>query len=110
MRMMWLFAPFLIGFWLLLVAAIVWLSIALAKALRERRAAGGVAHVAGGAAPVPGTPAGETPLATLQRRLALGEVDVETYERSVAALQRTETPGTPPAPPAPGPETTGDVR
>jgi uncharacterized membrane protein len=90
----WLMAPVLCGFWLALVAAIAWMSVALAKALRERRE-GGVASSVPSPVPV------ETPIATLQRRLALGEVDVETYERSVAALART-TPA--------APETTGDAR
>ncbi|WP_207207287.1 hypothetical protein [Xylanimonas protaetiae] len=88
----WLVAPVLCGFWLVLVGAIVWMSVALAKALRARRAAETPSRAT----------AGETPLATLQRRLALGEVDVETYERSVAALERTT--------PAPAAETTGDAR
>ncbi|WP_425953744.1 hypothetical protein [Xylanimonas sp. McL0601] len=78
----WLIAPVLCVFWLVLVGAIVWMSIALAKALRERRAADA-------AQPTYGASPGETPLATLQRRLAHGDVDVETYERSVAALMRT---------------------
>lgn len=96
----WLLAPVLCVFWLVLIAGIVWMSVALAKALRARRA--------DGAAEVP---AGETPLAILQRRLALGEVDVETYERSVAALQRT-TPGavTPGAVTPVAAETTGEAR
>lgn len=67
-------------FWALLLGAIVWLVVELVSSRRRPEVPSGPA-----VAP-PGAPAAESPLAVLDRRLAAGEVDVETYQQVRTAL------------------------
>jgi putative membrane protein len=70
---MWVFMGL---FWLALIAVIVWLVVQLLPAR------GGTTSAGPGAA----APPGESPLDILDRRLARGEVDLETYRAQRAAL------------------------
>ena len=69
-------------FWVLLIAAIVWLVVALARS----------GHRANDGMPVPAPPTGfgptpaPSPLEHLDRRLAAGEIDLATYQQVRAAL------------------------
>ncbi len=69
-------------FWVLLIAAIVWLVVALARS----------GHRANDGVPVPPPPTGfgpaqaPSPLDLLDRRLAAGEIDLATYQQVRAAL------------------------
>lgn len=69
-------------FWVVLVGAIVWLVVALARAGRgdERRGSYQVPPTAFG----PG--AGPSSLEVLDRRLAAGEIDLATYQQARVAL------------------------
>ncbi len=79
-------------FWLLLIALIVWIVVQLASPRHDERARG---FTAGGRpAPFGPGPMGGVPPVTpyveafliLDRRLATGEIDVETYQQLRAAL------------------------
>ncbi len=70
---MWVFMGL---FWVALIAVIVWLVVQLLPARGGTTSAG----------PTPGTAPGESPLDILDRRLARGEVDLETYRAQRAAL------------------------
>lgn len=95
---------FLGMFWLALIAVIVWLIMQLVNDRQARTVAQGsavqpngappVQHIAPGAsAPTMGASPGpvaavavESPFDILDRRFALGEIDVETYRAQRAAL------------------------
>jgi putative membrane protein len=62
-------------FWIALIAVIVWLVVRLFPARSQ----------GGGAVPTP-QPGPESPLEILDRRLAQGEIDLETYQAHRAAL------------------------
>jgi len=66
----WLFMSL---FWVLLIVVIVW---AAAQLFPDRRERSGV-----GAGPAVGGSGTEQPLQILERRLASGEIDLETYEK-----------------------------
>jgi len=62
-------------FWVLLLGAIVWLVVELVSSRQRPEVPSGPTGAPAGA------PAPESPLAVLDRRLAAGEVDIETYQR-----------------------------
>lgn len=70
-------------FWVLLVAAIVWLVVSLVRS----------GHRTDGAMPVPPTGLGHasapSSLELLDRRLAVGEIDLATYQQVRAALRES---------------------
>ena len=72
-------------FWVLLIAAIVWLVVVLARP----------GHRANGGMPVPTPPTGfgttpaPSPLELLDRRLAASEIDPATYQQARAALRES---------------------
>ncbi len=70
---MWVFMGV---FWVALIGVIVWLVVQLLPAR------GGTTSAGSG----PASPPGESPLDILDRRLARGEVDLETYRAQRAAL------------------------
>lgn len=70
---MWVFMGL---FWVALIAVIVWLVVQLLPARGGTTSAG----------PAPGMAPGDSPLDILDRRLARGEVDLETYRAQRAAL------------------------
>lgn len=73
----WLFMSL---FWVLLIVVIVWAAAQLFPGRRERSEAA--------AGPPVGRPATEQPRQILERRLASGEIDVETYEKLRDALAK----------------------
>ena len=64
-------------FWVVLIAAIIWLAVRLLPSNAHTGHAGAMSHQVAGQ---------ETPAEILDRRLASGEVDLETYQRQRAAL------------------------
>ena len=71
-------AVFLVLFWVVLIVAIVW-------ALTRLFPRGG--NAASPATPLVPAGGGDSPLAILDRRLASGEIDVDTYAKIRSALQ-----------------------
>ncbi|MBN9373938.1 MAG: hypothetical protein J0I40_00815 [Cellulomonas sp.] len=67
-------------FWVLLIAAIVWLVVEVDRPKHFHQAP----NSANGF--VPGGPIGGSPLEVLDRRLATGQVDLVTYQQVRAAL------------------------
>jgi putative membrane protein len=67
-------------FWVLLLGVIVWLVVQLVSSRQRPDVPPGPTGAS------PGAPAPESPLAVLDRRLAAGEVDIETYQQVRAAL------------------------
>jgi putative membrane protein len=71
-------------FWIVLIAAIIWLVVRLLPSGNHGHAAPTpTAPLA--APPAPG-PRADSPLEILDRRLALGEIDLETYQAHRAAI------------------------
>lgn len=64
-------------FWVVLIVGIIWLVVRLLPSSAHPGHAGAVSQ------PVPGQ---ESPVDILDRRLASGEVDLETYQQQRAAL------------------------
>ncbi len=64
-------------FWVVLIAVIIWLVVRLLPSSTNSGHAGAVSQ------PAPGQ---ESPVDILDRRLASGEVDLETYQQQRAAL------------------------
>ena len=71
-------------FWIVLIAAIIWLVVRLLPSGNHGHAAP-VPTAPVAAPPVPG-PRADSPLEILDRRLALGEIDLETYQAHRAAI------------------------
>jgi putative membrane protein len=64
-------------FWVVLIAAIIWLAVRLFPSSSRSNATTTAAHQPSGQ---------ESPLDILDRRLASGEIDIETYQLQHAAL------------------------
>ena len=77
-------------FWIVLIAAIIWLVVRLLPSGNHGHAASAptppTAPTAPLAAPPAPGPRADSPLEILDRRLALGEIDLETYQAHRAAI------------------------
>ena len=74
-------------FWLVLIAAIVWLAIMIARTGRHAPTSGSPAPWSTTTAgPGQATTQGPSPLEVLDHRLASGEIDLATYQQVRAAL------------------------
>jgi uncharacterized membrane protein len=69
-------------FWLLLIAAIVWLVVELTHTRRPDSIPAPPAAVG----PLPGGPSAGSPMDVLDHRLATGQIDVAAYREARAAL------------------------